>query len=1012
MLLAGTAPSLGSGLADDAPASPEAPTTDEIREARATLEPTLAEAEAEPTVADGFDLARAGLTVHADRLEATTPEATQASLADARTHLAEIETTLSLLEEPSTASQPTASPTAAVEDLADQVDADLSPDDRAELAQLDELPSPWPDQLSAWIQAFTAFHAETETALADVEIEGELPHKAAFVEDLRRQLDETEPGQIDNLDLEPEHASALTDAELADIQDARDDLFEASLALEDLARDQPLSGEPDVDACPVAAFGLANEDTTYTDHCRLMLDLGGADSYENNAGGAWTIQNGPTSCSISSGDDRTPGFRAAALVDVGSRDDTYGDVEDPLACGVNGGAAVGSGFLLDDGGSDYYVAGELHSYANAAVNTGTGTLIDLGAGDDVYDVARYGNGQVFVGTGLFYDEAGDDVYRSSHGYANGEGGGSGNALVDGGGDDRYLGADTSNGVGLIPGAGLLLDVGGTDVYEGTEAGTNGGGEFGGVGQLVDLGAGDDVYRATTTAVNGGGDFGGLGTLLDTGGDDIYVAEREGANGGASFGGQGLLADATGDDAYQALTGGVNGGASLGAGLLLDGDGHDEYQDNEGGTGTNKTVAPKGDVGAQVDVPHPPSAPADDGEDDEDPPTDPTSDARPHVLVGDSDTGINPYHEVYHRPDLTEHPCTYIPAYPSCDIPALNLTLDAPDLKTAIQQDMDVWESVEPGQWYWIPQTSIVAVACSADDDQCILSCSVDTLREEGRLSCATGSHGTHTSSTIQMENPDALLAFHEKTGSDIQQFRDKNLPIDIYSISYGHALPAPYPVEAGCPIDDTAPIYVTSSGNFGSTTSGAPTTLGDCWAGHPNNIAVGGAYSADRSEEGGYTRNPEVVSYYCRPAADDDSIDQYEEACGTSFSAPTVAGALSKVLLEVREATGYTGTVDDGVADPLYGDEGLSAHDLRDAMNRTATYDPEPRYDNTDTSGSIPLNPAAPFLQWGWGFYDGWIANATTDHLLEEEAEPRPDPVRAYMEAQHAVKTALYGNGI
>lgn len=113
----------------------------------------------------------------------------------------------------------------------------------------------------------------------------------------------------------------------------------------------------------------------------------------------------------------------------------------------------------------------------------------------------------------------------------------------------------------------------------------------------------------------------------------------------------------------------------------------------------------------------------------------------------------------------------------------------------------------------------------------------------------------------------------------------------------------------------------------------------------------------------------------------------------------------TRVILEVRRSTGYTGGLTDGFVDPV---AGRTIHDLRDAMNRAASYDPEPRYDTTGRIGDPPLNPVAPWVQWGGGFYAGWVANATVDHLLGDPQPPKSMAARGYMAAQHAVKKALY----
>ncbi len=374
-------------------------------------------------------------------------------------------------------------------------------------------------------------------------------------------------------------------------------------------------------------------------------------------------------------------------------------------------------------------------------------------------------------------------------------------------------------------------------------------------------------------------------------------------------------------------------------------------------------------------PSPPPIPEPEG------PRTPT-DAVPHVIVGLPDSGINPYHEIFHRPHLTQHPCSYIEGFP-CSIPKLPLSIGEHDTyDAAVEADQALWERVEPGQVYWIPRTNIVAAACDPAPENDFGGCILDPH-----------GHGTGTASSVLTENPDALLAI-DQGDHEADNLDRAGIPIDIYSVSWGTIVPLPL-------AQDPTPIYVVSAGNDPRT------TLIDGWAGHPRTIAVGGAYAQSDAEEGMAAKQPEVVSYYCRPTAEHRSVSGVRPSyCGTSFAAPTTAGALSKVLLGVRRSTGYTGTMADGMADP---EAGLSIGELRDAMNRTASYDPDPRYENERITG-VPLNPAAPWLQWGWGFYDGDVAEATLADLLGiAEAPQKPAEARTYMETQHTSRQALYG---
>ncbi|MDX1611869.1 MAG: hypothetical protein R3185_05830, partial [Candidatus Thermoplasmatota archaeon] len=89
-------------------------------------------------------------------------------------------------------------------------------------------------------------------------------------------------------------------------------------------------------------------------------------------------------------------------------------------------------------------------------------------------------------------------------------------------------------------------------------------------------------------------------------------------------------------------------------------------------------------------------------------------ARSLAVVAHIDTGINPYHAAFRDPSTLGyvHPSRYIEGFPE-DVPALNLTLDAPTYEEALDADAEVWESVERGQLYWIPGTRIIGAISMA-----------------------------------------------------------------------------------------------------------------------------------------------------------------------------------------------------------------------------------------------------------------------------------------------------------
>lgn len=373
-------------------------------------------------------------------------------------------------------------------------------------------------------------------------------------------------------------------------------------------------------------------------------------------------------------------------------------------------------------------------------------------------------------------------------------------------------------------------------------------------------------------------------------------------------------------------------------------------------------------------------------------------ARPHVLVAVPDTGINPYHEAFYRPNRTEHPCTYIEDFP-CDIPPLNLSVGMDSYEEAIERDADVLENVDRHEWYWIPKTPFVAVTCDPDAasyGHCLIG--------EPQIGLASSpDHGVGTTYSVISEAPNASLAFWAGDYAH-RPFLERGLPVDIMSVSWGYVVPLPVPPVATDVCSDNVPediVYVKGAGNTPWSTTMT------CWSGHPDVISVGGAYAGDDrdSEDPFATKQPDVVSYFCRPVARGATTNGTDDRCGTSFAAPTVAGALARVVLEIRRHTGYPGGLDNGTLDPRLD---LTTADLRAALNRTATYDPDDRFGES-YPWEVPKNEQAPWLQWSWGFYDRWVVPATVRHLVGEPAPAKPEAARLYMEQVHEIRKTVYG---
>lgn len=409
--------------------------------------------------------------------------------------------------------------------------------------------------------------------------------------------------------------------------------------------------------------------------------------------------------------------------------------------------------------------------------------------------------------------------------------------------------------------------------------------------------------------------------------------------------------------------------------------HPTNPDDDSGVDPGPSAPPQGGVGGAPATPQTQADPL--------PPDLPDSPRPPaRVVVGFVDHGINPYHADVRRPDLVEHPCTYLPGYP-CSIPALNLTLDAPTYDAAVEADLEAWRSVQVGEAYWIPGTAYVAVVCTnpvAGDNTNPGLPSSDPLCILGE----TSNHGSQVASSILNENPDALLAAAE--GGAQFPFEEHGITIDVATRSTYSPVAQPLNYEFPLP-----PLMLFAAGNDGRS------SLVDGRTVNPATISVGGGATLLGSgtplvvAESG--KNVDVLGPYCVMAAKANSLDGEERACGTSFASPSVAGALSLIIQDVRNATGYTGLRLGQVLDPV---ADLTVADLRAAMNRSAAY----TFTALDYLGT-PVPPSQPWVLAGWGFFSGAQRDAALQ-ALQGTGPDKPSEAYAYMQAQHAVRQTLY----
>jgi hypothetical protein len=344
------------------------------------------------------------------------------------------------------------------------------------------------------------------------------------------------------------------------------------------AQCQPLDADS-LDIWPVLRLDSSCADSTYANDYLLLVDVGGNDTYRNNAGGNMVDVNFSPAGSAVPGVRGTgpargcqraiPGLAAAdcvptaaVLLDLQGQD-TYGVKESPdhdTGCTADpvvrrmmtGGAGfLGVSILRDAGGSGDAYTGKTGALGAGHI-FGVGVLSDTG-GDDTYTAVRNSQGFALVGGfGLLHDEAGRDRYDfylpapidpSAPNQTEGAGGvrdDEGEGLCD------RIPRFTQGGANVLPGTvGMLLDDDGADAYHGAFVT-----EFVAPGQVLTVRAGSLGFGSNAAA----------GVLLDRGADtDAYAVDGEPVVAGVA---------ARGNDT-TVLPGSDATGAGAGTGLFID-----------------------------------------------------------------------------------------------------------------------------------------------------------------------------------------------------------------------------------------------------------------------------------------------------------------------------------------------------------------------------------------------------------------------------------------------------------
>lgn len=360
-----------------------------------------------------------------------------------------------------------------------------------------------------------------------------------------------------------------------------------------------------------------------------------------------------------------------------------------------------------------------------------------------------------------------------------------------------------------------------------------------------------------------------------------------------------------------------------------------------------------------------------------------------------DSGINPYHIAFQsaRPTTQEG-----------DPVLISLSTNG-SLEDRLEEDSEIWDSIEVGKLYAFEGTRVKAISFGK--------------RTESALILDDVNHGTGTASMVGAVDPEidlVMVQVDEKICSiyppgdcpifpdlaDAMEWIAEQEWIDLVSISLG--VPGNPPgdgaqtpsiqrfIDAQRRMHDEGKLIVSGAGN--TVTPPFTSYLG----GPPWVIAVGGVDTPTRGEELEAGHAPDVVANYTALVADATTVDEFRSRSGTSFSTPLVAGVLASAQRQLE--------VEGRVADTDLRDA------LRGAMNRTAAnlnpgdWDPAAWVPTNLTSPGAPV--LAPGPQTGWGAIDTSHVALIVDAIRTGTAPPKPAAQMRYMETWADAREAYW----
>lgn len=371
---------------------------------------------------------------------------------------------------------------------------------------------------------------------------------------------------------------------------------------------------------------------------------------------------------------------------------------------------------------------------------------------------------------------------------------------------------------------------------------------------------------------------------------------------------------------------------------------------------------------------------------------PEPDALPsQVVVAVIDSNANPYHEFFQQHDpIDPRILNSFVDHDGGTVESVQLTQEG-TYEERRNADQGLWNNIQPGQLYHFEGTRLLGISFGGNI--------VDG-----------GTHGIGTTAAVLEANPNAIVILVQGVGGSAgEQWAGQAPFVDILSESYG--LYCGQPVLELVPGDSTAKNNKVAWDNGKVPVGAADNTpcpaMNDGTSGPPWVVGVSGDHPAQEGacREPLSGNFPDFTADFTQDLPYVNDVEGTRTVSGTSFATPTTAGSFSKALLQVRQAWNHTGGITDGAL--ALGTDGsrLGQYDLWEAFNQTAYYFATGVCSET---GGVPINPAAPWVQMGWGHVDGDVGDHAARVLLGEMPPGRDAAAVAYMEGVYSYRQQVW----